>query len=152
MRRSPVVSGMTAAVASAALAAIAVTWAIGPPMAARAERGSFASQGVTPARPLNTAFLDPAALGGPGADAGFRRVRQAGATFVRVMVNWGQVAPGGQTKPAAFDARNPADPLYRWAELDRQIRAATRKGLTPLVYVQAAPSWAQSGRKLRPND
>jgi len=152
MGRSSLVSKRGAAGVSAALATIAISWAIAVPVAAQEEQKSSVSQRATPPRPLDTAFLDPASLAGPDGDTGFRRVRQAGATFVRVMLNWNEVAPVGEVKPADFVARDPADPLYRWAELDRQVRAAAVRGLAPLVYVQAAPLWAQSGQKLRPND
>jgi hypothetical protein len=79
-------------------------------------------------------------------------VRAAGARFIRVPVRWRFVAPGGSTKPPAFDARNPGDSKYLWADLDRVVRAAAAHGLTPILFVYTAPEWAQSGQRQRSND
>jgi hypothetical protein len=73
----------------------------------------------------------------------FDRVRGAGGTHVRLFLVWSSVAPGGSTKPTAFDAANPADPHYRWSDFDREIRLARDKGLVPIVDIYGAPRWAE---------
>ena len=99
-------------------------------------------------RPLHTALLDPHSFSlASAADkrAAIRKVRSTGARFVRLFVNWNGVAPGGATKPAGFDARNPRDPRYQWASLDADVRLVASNGYTPIVYVQGAPDWAWGG-------
>jgi hypothetical protein len=72
----------------------------------------------------------------------FRRMGSTGARFVRLFAGWNVIAPDGPTKPPAFDARNPRDPLYRWDSLDAELKQVASSGLTPIVYVQSAPKWA----------
>jgi hypothetical protein len=73
------------------------------------------------------------------------RARDVGATYVRVMAYWSNIAPTGSTRPKGFDPRNPADPLYRWSDIDGQIRRAVAAGFTPYVTILNAPRWAQNG-------
>lgn len=75
------------------------------------------------------------------------RARLAGADFVRLAVSWRTVVPGGRRRPRAFRAADPAEPRYQWFELDRAVKEATAAGLTPLVVVAYAPTWAE-GRDL----
>lgn len=96
-----------------------------------------------PNRPLATAVLDPDNLGGPEADTAYTNLRRTGARFVRMFVNWAQVAPDSAKKPAGFDARDPGDTAYQWAALDKQVTKAVAEGFAPIVYVQTAPRWAQ---------
>jgi len=96
-----------------------------------------------PNRPLATAIVDPDNLGGPEAETAFTNLRRTGARFVRMYVNWAQVAPDSAKKPAGFEARNPGDTAYRWAALDKQVTKAVAEGFAPIVYVQTAPRWAQ---------
>jgi len=117
----------------------------------------FAAGGVTraqsnppsAARPLTTAFVDPVSFPSPAA---FARARAAGATFVRLILWWPGVAPGGSQAPTPFDARDPADPAYRWSDFDAQVRMAVAKGLQPIVDIVRAPPWAQSGAPQRASD
>ena len=69
--------------------------------------------------------------------------RSAGSAFVRLGLGWSFVAPEGRRKPSRFDARNPADPRYRWLELDRALREVRAAGLRPVLTVYAAPRWAE---------
>ena len=78
-----------------------------------------------------------------GDPAAFDRARDAGARTARIAVFWRSVAPGGAAKPSGFDARNPADPNYNWAPLDRFVRAAGERGLDVLVTSYSAPDWAE---------
>ncbi|HEX6667305.1 MAG TPA: hypothetical protein VF081_11990 [Solirubrobacterales bacterium] len=71
----------------------------------------------------------------------FERTRGAGASFVRLVLNWNDVAP--PVLPAAWDPTNPADPHYNWSYIDTGVIEATRYGLQPLLIVDGAPKWAQ---------
>ena len=101
---------------------------------------------------MGTGILDPAAMVGPGGNAALAQVRRAGATFARLKLDWPAVAPGGATKPSAFDARDPGDPSYSWSSIDDPVRRTVAKGLTPIIYIESAPRWAQEGRSMRPID
>jgi len=79
-----------------------------------------------------------------GANALFRRVKQAGATAVRLTVSWKDIAPA--QRPANFRPTDPADAAYSWDSTDRAISLAVANGLTPLVDVLTAPSWAGGKR------
>ena len=91
-----------------------------------------------PARPLETAFVDPDAFIGPEADAALRQAKAAGATVIKVPLVWSLIAP--TTRRAGFNPSNPSDPSYNWAQLDTQLRLIRRHGLEPVVYVAAAKS------------
>jgi hypothetical protein len=95
------------------------------------------------ARPLQTA-VDP---DGPysGADATLvaNRLRAAGASGMRVLLNWREVAPAAY--PAGFDPSNPGDPRYRWQKFEGEVRAAAAAGLQPIVVIRSAPDWASGG-------
>jgi hypothetical protein len=82
-----------------------------------------------------------------GADSGVAldRTSAAGATTIRVDVSWRQIAPTGATRPAGFDATNPADPAYDWLSVDQLIRLSTAKGLQPYITIKEAPDWAERG-------
>ena len=125
---------VSALVAIVSLSAAAATTAASSPPAYR----SLAD----PNRPLATAVVDPDNLGGPRPRR-HTTLRRTGARFVRMFVNWSQVAPASAKKPAGFEARDPADKAYQWAALDGQVTKAVAKGFAPIVYVQTAPRWAQ---------
>jgi hypothetical protein len=60
---------------------------------------------------------------------------------VKVQVYWNEIAPGGNTKPAGFDATNPAG--YDWSNYDEIVRGAVARGMQPyLVLGNRAPRWA----------
>lgn len=71
----------------------------------------------------------------------FAEARATGARFVRIPVSWGGVAP--RTLPAAWDPQDPADPSYRWQEVDAAVTGAVGSGLTPVLQLDGAPLWAQ---------
>jgi hypothetical protein len=95
-------------------------------------------------RPLLTSITDDLAFASPDASLAFARTKAAGATFARLGVNWGHVAPEGSQKPAGFDGSDPSDPRYDFAELDREVRLAVANGLEPVVGFSGAPAWAQN--------
>jgi hypothetical protein len=74
----------------------------------------------------------------------FQRVHETGARLVRLSVYWPGIAPDQQ--PNQWHPEDPADPNYNWEFLDRGVNEATRAGLTPLLLVDGAPSWAQRCR------
>lgn len=113
---------------------------------------ALASASTAAAGPLSTAVVDPNAYYGPPTQlqTAFAHTRAAGATFVRIYVNWAQTVPS--SRPVGFDASNPADPRYRWGLIDTQVILAERAGLTPILSVNEAPPWAERGRKGSPAD
>jgi hypothetical protein len=85
----------------------------------------------------------------PGDDAGasafFKRIKQTGATAVRLTVTWRDVAPA--TRPSEFHPKDPGDSAYNWSYPDRAIALSVANGLTPLVDILGAPAWA-GGKKV----
>jgi len=140
-----------------AVAGIAACAALAPRATAiNAPEGTHVSETrtsvITKTRPLATGFLDPWSFRAPDQAAAFDNARRAGATFVRILLNWPDVAPGGSTMPPGFRPADPGDPRYQWATIDSEVRATAAKGFLPLIYVQGAPSWAQTGEIQRPSD
>lgn len=58
--------------------------------------------------------------------------------IVRTFVSWQAVVGGRPVAPS-----NPADPSYRFGPLDEAITKITSMGMTPLLTVYEAPSWAE---------
>jgi hypothetical protein len=101
-----------------------------------------ASAGAAAARPLETVVFPSS--GGAGPDGvTFQRIAAAGATKVRLILDWRATAPGGAQPPAGFEAVDPADPAYRWQAFDRQVRLAIANGLDPIAVIASAPDWAE---------
>ena len=117
---------VSAVAGAAALAAVA----FGAATIAGGDRHASATSVVT--GPLMTGFLDPPSFGGPDKSIALDRVRRAGASFVRILLPWPLVAPGGETRPAGFSAKDPGDPRYQWSTVDQEVRAVSAKGLSPL--------------------
>jgi hypothetical protein len=93
------------------------------------------------AGPLTTAVVDDAFLGSDAKTA-MDRARSTGATAVRIVVVWSNVAPERPVDPT-----DPADPAYRWDTVDRAVRLALEDGLLPILDLVVAPQWAAaSGR------
>ena len=68
-----------------------------------------------------------------------------GIDVVRIHAVWGMIAPGlhSQKMPAGFDPRNPNDPRYNFAHLDRAINLVTSRGMKVLLNVTGyGPVWA----------
>jgi hypothetical protein len=93
-------------------------------------------------RPLRTAVAE-SFVDGPDWRLMLDRMRTAGASAVRFWVTWSDIAPAGTTRPDGFDARNHADPQYRWEATDRALREAVAAGLDPIMTISAAPKWAE---------
>jgi hypothetical protein len=72
----------------------------------------------------------------------FRTAGEAGASVVRITLDWSAVAPEGRSKPDGFDAADPASPLYNWGYIEDAVRDAARYRLRVLLTVVRAPRWA----------
>ena len=71
----------------------------------------------------------------------YDHVHAAGARFVRIGVPWEAIAP--EKEPAHWNPEDPGDPNYDWGHVDGAVRYATKAGLTPLLLISSAPSWAE---------
>jgi Cellulase (glycosyl hydrolase family 5) len=102
--------------------------------------------------PFQTALQDAAVFANDPANTNIAmmRMRQAGASWVRIDLSWDNVAPQGAVKPPGFDASNPADPLYQWGRVDWAVQRAAANGLSPFVNISEAPAWAERGHAGRP--
>ena len=92
------------------------------------------------AGPLRTAVFEP----GQETPLVSARARAAGATAIRVSLDWSAVAPASRT--AGFRPTDPADVAYRWERFDPQITSAVEAGLEPILTVVGAPAWAQDAQ------
>jgi hypothetical protein len=106
------------------------------------------SAGPASAGPLTTAVVDPASFGSSGQAQAFARTRAVGATMVRILLNWSDVAPS--QRPSSFNPQDPNDPAYQWGPVDGQLEAAVAAGLAPVVTIQYAPRWAEGAGSGRP--
>lgn len=70
-----------------------------------------------------------------------QRAVHEGAGFIRVGIDWSQVAPA--QRPTGFDPANPASRGYRWGPADAVIRQISARGLRVLVQISDAPRWAE---------
>jgi Cellulase (glycosyl hydrolase family 5) len=97
--------------------------------------------------PFSTSLQDAAVFADNPAstNVAMMRMRQAGATWVRIDLSWDDVAPQAAVKPPGFDASNPADPLYQWGRVDWAVQRATAHGLLPFINISEAPAWAERG-------
>lgn len=89
---------------------------------------------------LRTAIADER-YDGATPEPAMRLTKPTGATFVRITLNWHDVAFAGPGP----DPSNPANDAYNWATADGQIRSAANNGLEPIVIVMRAPPWAHDG-------
>ena len=70
------------------------------------------------------------------------RMRAAGATVVRIPVDWRTIA--AVPPPPGFQPRDPASPVYRFARIDASVLSAVSAGLVPLLVVSHAPAFAEA--------
>jgi hypothetical protein len=101
---------------------------------------SAAGSSAPPFRPLETAIVDPGLFVGPDAEAAMARAVRAGATAIRVPLDWRGVAPA--KRPRGFDALDPDDPAYTWSGIDEELVRLREHGLRPILDVAGAPAWA----------
>jgi Cellulase (glycosyl hydrolase family 5) len=84
---------------------------------------------------------DPFTFTGSQRVQAFGLARKAGASYVRLIAPWNEIAP--TTPPAGFNAADPTSPAYSWGWLDGTLAAAEADGLTPILDIARAPAWAQ---------
>jgi hypothetical protein len=111
--------------------------------------GTILSLVVAPAvhagpHPLVTAVVDPAAFSGPESQLALQRVHDAGASVVRISIDWASIAP--LERPLKWNPGDPAAPGYKWNDLDSQVIGAKAAGLEPLVSIYGVPGWARVDR------
>jgi hypothetical protein len=75
-------------------------------------------------------------------DLALARIRATGSSVVRIPVEWHYIL--GPDPPAGFDASDPASPAYDFTAVDAAVRDAVASGLTPLLVVTRAPSFAEA--------
>ena len=125
---------------TASACAVAVVTGAGP-----VDRNQGPDFGIVPPRSgLTTAVFDPERFGSASPDKHFARALASGASVVRLSLYWPSVAPEEQMS-SVFNPSDPGDAAYNWAAFDRQVRAASARGLTPIAMVSGAPVWAQAG-------
>jgi hypothetical protein len=90
--------------------------------------------------PFALGFFDGIFTGPTGA-TWLGRAAGAGGDVVRIDIGWD--APNTPTRPAHFNARNPADPMYNFTAADAAIRAARADGLRVIASFTGAPQWAE---------
>jgi len=69
------------------------------------------------------------------------KVRSESGQYVRVDVNWSEIAP--ETRPSGFNPSDPSSHGYNWSWLDDVIRHDAAHGLNVLLMVYVAPTWAE---------
>jgi hypothetical protein len=90
--------------------------------------------------PLATAISDPWLFNSGQEQTAFEMTRAAGASYVRLNVNWSAIAPGN--RPDGFVATDPTSPGYSWGNVDLIVERAEAAGLTPILDISGAPNWA----------
>jgi hypothetical protein len=66
---------------------------------------------------------------------------QQGASIMRLLVQWDQVAP---QRPA--DASDPFDPAYKLDDVDEALRNAQEDDMEVMLTISGTPSWANGGK------
>lgn len=107
------------------------------------------TSGVDPASAFTLGIYDPSfsSSDAQARAALFDRSVVVHATWVRIALRWSTVAP--VSPRPTFDARDPADPQYRWGALDDAVRDATARRLKVLLTVNGAPAWAEGSDRPR---
>src|SRR5919106_3352880 len=92
--------------------------------------------------PLQTAITDPWLFNSSQTRTAFDKTRAAGASYVRLSLNWNAVAPA--TRPDGFVATDPTSPGYTWRNADAAVGHAVGAGLTPILDVSGTPPCAHA--------
>jgi hypothetical protein len=108
---------------------------------------AFSGSAPAASHPFETSLQDAAvySIDPAHTNIALLKMRQAGASWVRVDVSWDNVAPEGAAKPLGFNAADPGDPQYRWGRTDLAVQRAVAFGLKPFINISEAPLWAQRG-------
>ena len=102
----------------------------------------YATRGTPP---LATALVDPWLFNSHQTSKAFALTRAAGATYVRVTINWSGIAPS--VRPAGFVATDPTSPGYSWVNADSVVQLAEAAGLKPILDVASTPHWAYAKKQ-----
>jgi hypothetical protein len=79
---------------------------------------------------------------GPGTlDARLARLHALGVKVVRFTLNWNLIAPTRPDSPA-----DPEDASYDWSKVDPVLTGLHSHGLTVVMQLNGAPTWANGGR------
>ena len=128
---------IAAAGAIVCLGATASTGAASVRHVAQSKVRTISTKGTAP---LVTALTDPWLFNSSQTQAAFAKAQAAGATYVRLSLNWNGVAPSN--RPANFAPTDPTSPGYSWGNADAAVKQAVAAGLTPILDVSGTPSWA----------
>jgi hypothetical protein len=101
--------------------------------------GPFPHEGLTRGVSEGTLLLDPEAH---VRELALSRIRETGATVVRIPVDWRAVVAA--SPPPGFEGDNPGNAYYDFAPIDAAVLSAVSAGLTPLLVVSHAPAFAES--------
>jgi hypothetical protein len=72
-------------------------------------------------------------------------LRALGVDAIKFQLDWNAAAPGGKTRPAGFDGRDPA--AYDWSFYDGLVNAAQARGFRVMAALSPpAPGWATAKR------
>jgi hypothetical protein len=123
------------------LICIAVAGAAATAATARTDARTVIVATTGPTAPLAIGLEDPIFFNAKQAPIADKMARQAGATYVRLIVSWASIAP---VLPAGgFDRTDPKSRYYHWGTLDASVSAAVAAHVTPILDIVAAPRWAQ---------
>jgi hypothetical protein len=92
--------------------------------------------------PLRTSLLDPYTFTGTQQATAFHMAHAAGASYVRLVVPWSEIAPNNH--PGDFVPADPNSPYYTWGWLDGSVSAIEADGMQPILDITSAPGWALS--------
>ena len=106
--------------------------------------GGFApfSQAATPSQ-IRVGYSDPSfsSSDAPTRNHWLDKAAAAGGTLERINVYWSTIAP--LHPDSNFVGSDPSSPGYRWESLDGAVRSAAAHGMTVMLTVLQAPSWAE---------
>jgi hypothetical protein len=105
---------------------------------------ALGAQPALATRTITTGFLDQAEFASTNAAVRATWLTNAagvGAHIARIDVTWSQIAPARPS--AAFVPSNPASPGYNWTSIDAAVRDVAAHGLSPMLTVYGAPTWAE---------
>jgi hypothetical protein len=133
---------IAAAGAIVCLGAMASTGAASVRHVAQHKVRTLSTRGTSP---LATALTDPWLFNSSQTQKAFDKARAAGASYVRLTLNWNGVAPSN--RPAGFVATDPTSPGYSWRNADAAMRQAVDAGLKPILDVSGTPPWAYAKKQ-----
>jgi hypothetical protein len=96
---------------------------------------------------FDTGVKDPGIFHSDYPDVGAQRIAAAGGRYAWISAEWISTAP---KDPALLsNPRDPEDPGYDWALIDRQVKAAHAAGLRVVLELYDAPLWAATRPEVR---